>query len=106
MHINKDGFAIASCVQCGAQYFPKRLICHRCGGDRWNEVIVREALIEEVTTVERAIGVANGEKRHLAAVRTADGLSLIVGLDSALSPGTKIAIFGSDRAPFGRPVDD
>jgi uncharacterized OB-fold protein len=96
------GFPVGQCRQCGALYFPRRLICHRCGGDTWGDAFVREAVVEEATTVSHAIGQERPAPRHLATVRTPEGLHLIVGLEMPAEPGTRVALIEKDGAPFAR----
>jgi uncharacterized OB-fold protein len=92
------GFTVTKCVGCGAQYFPRRLICHRCGQDRWTEVIVSEAVIEEATTVEQAVG--RKGPSHLATALTDHGLRMIVGSDAPLQSGARVRLGSKEGAPF------
>ena len=96
-----SGFIVGQCRNCGALYFPRRLICRRCGADDWTDGVISEAIIEETTTVARAIGRADGGASHLASARTPEGLCLVVGLDAPLPLGTRITLSGRDGAPVG-----
>jgi uncharacterized OB-fold protein len=100
MNASATGFPVGQCSQCGALYFPRRLICRRCGGDAWVDAVVREATVQEITTVSHAIGQESGGVRHLATARTPEGLHLIVGLKSPVEPGTRIDLVEKDGAPF------
>jgi uncharacterized OB-fold protein len=102
MNAPTTGFPVGQCRQCGALYFPRRLICRGCGGDAFVDACVREAVIEEVTTISHAIGQESGSLRHLATARTPEGLHLIVGLEAPVEPGTKVALIEKDGAPFAR----
>ena len=101
MSPDAPGFAVGKCRNCGALYFPRRLICRRCGADDWTDAVVSEAIIEEATTVARAIGRADGGASHLASARTPEGLCLVVGLDAPLPRGRRITLSGRDGAPVG-----
>lgn len=101
MSATASGFTVGKCHHCGALYFPRRLICRRCGADDWTDATVSEAMIEESTTVARAIGRADGGASHLASARTPEGLCLVVGLDEPLPRGTRITLFAREGAPVG-----
>jgi len=102
MKDSATGFPVGQCRQCGALYFPRRLICRRCGGDAWVDAVIRDAVVEEATTVSHAIGKEGSAPRHLATVRTPEGLHLIVGLEAPVEPGTSVALIEKDGAPFAR----
>jgi uncharacterized OB-fold protein len=103
MSDHAPGFIVGKCRQCGALYFPQRLICRRCGASDWTEATVSEAVIEEATTVARAIGRADGGASHLASARTPEGLCLVVGLNAPLPRGTRIRLSAREGAPVGSP---
>jgi uncharacterized OB-fold protein len=102
MNAVAEGLTVGKCSQCGALYFPRRLICRRCGSDAWVDARVTEAVIEEVTTLNQAIGQAPGARRHLATARTIEGLHLIVGLEIRLEPGVEVNLVEKGGAPFAR----
>ena len=62
--------------------------------------MVREAVVEEATTVSHAIGREDAGPRHIATARTPEGLHLIVGLKAPVEPGTRITLVEKDGAPF------
>ena len=97
-----DGLAVAKCSQCSALYFPRRLICRRCGGDVWVDASVSEAVIEEVTTISHVTGQEDWGRRHLATARTPEGLHLIVGLESPVETGVRVNLTEKGGAPFAR----
>jgi uncharacterized OB-fold protein len=96
------GFPVARCRGCGVLYFPRRLICRACGNDTWNEERLDEAVIDEATVVVHVAGGARAKPRHLATVRTAEGLRLVVGLETPLADGTQVLLFEKDGAPVAR----
>ena len=98
------GLKAAECRNCGAVYFPHRLICRACGGDSWTEAILAEGMVEESTAVMHVAGAAGATPRCLATVRTAKGPLLIVGLDAPLSDGARVQLFDKDGAPIARPA--
>jgi uncharacterized OB-fold protein len=93
-------FVVAKCLQCGAVYFPRRLICRRCGVNYWADVQVSEAVIEESTTVSQSVGSEGDGKRHFATARIAEGLRLIIGLSEPLGRNTRVRLIAKDGAPF------
>jgi uncharacterized OB-fold protein len=96
------GFPVARCSRCSALYFPRRLICRACGNDAWNEERLDEAVISESTVVVHVAGGTHEGPRHLATVRTAEGLRLIVGLETPLPEETPVLLFEKDGAPVAR----
>lgn len=104
MATDRQGFVVAKCTQCGTLYFPRRLICRRCGATAWTDAAVSEAKVEEATTVARAIGRDDGKASHLASARTPEGLCLVVGLEAPIERGTRIALYDGGGAPVGRPL--
>ena len=105
MNASRRGFMVAKCNRCGALYFPRRLICRRCGGDAWTDERLHDAVIEESTTVAHVAGGGHGAPRTLATVRAAGGLRLIVGLQTSLPDGARVLLTGKDGAPIARPAD-
>jgi uncharacterized OB-fold protein len=97
------GLKAAECRSCGAVYFPHRLICRACGGDRWTEAILADAVIEESTAVLHVAGAGGSAPRYLATVRTTAGPRLIVGLDAPVPDGSPVQLFDKDGAPMARP---
>jgi uncharacterized OB-fold protein len=100
-----NGFTVAKCDRCGALHFPARLICPRCGNDRWIDERIYEAVIEESTTLAHVAGADDQPVRHLATARSADGLRLVVGLDAPLPDGARVTLIDRDGAPIARPVN-
>jgi len=104
MNAAVHGFPVTKCGRCGSLYFPRRLICHRCGNDTWAEDYLREAVTEESTTVQHVAGRTDGTPRHLATVRALQGIRLIVGLEAPLPEGTRVLLFNKDGAPVAKPA--
>jgi uncharacterized OB-fold protein len=102
MNAAADGLTVGKCGQCGMLFFPRRLICRRCGSDALVDTRITEAVIEEVTTVSHVIGQAGGARRHLATARTPEGLHLIVGLETPLQAGARVNLTERGGAPFVR----
>jgi uncharacterized OB-fold protein len=97
-----EGFRVTTCEQCGTSYFPRRLICRKCGNDSWSEAVLREAVVEESTTIRHVTGDDRAAPRHLATVRAGGELHLIAGLDAPLSDGTPVLLYEKDGAPIAR----
>jgi len=97
----KPGMTIWRCKNCGAGFFPKRLLCSRCHGHDWEQDRVYAAMVEEVSTIRHMIGQTDWTPRRIASVRTADGQRMTVGLRDESEPGTAIALFEEGSAPYG-----
>ena len=97
----KPGVTIWRCQRCGAGFFPERLLCPRCHGHEWVQDRVYDAVVEEVSTIRHMIGQTDWTPRRIASVRTADGQLITVGLRDESGPGTAIALFEEDSAPYG-----
>jgi uncharacterized OB-fold protein len=104
MNVPASGFSVARCSRCGSLYFPRRLICRRCGGDTWTDERLLDAVIEESTAVAHVSGGGHGGPRILATVSAA-GVHLVVGLETPLPDGARVLLFEQDGAPIARPVD-
>ena len=96
-----DGVTIWRCNGCGVAFFPQRLLCPRCHGHAFTADRVYEATVEEVSVIRHMIGQTDWTPRRIAAVRTADGQRITVGLRDESGPGTAIVLFEEDGAPFG-----
>ena len=96
------GVTIWRCANCRAGFFPERLLCARCHGDRFATGRVREAVVEEVSIIRHMLGQENWQPRRIASVRTSDGQRITVGLVDESGPGATIELFQQDQAPFGR----
>ena len=98
----KSGVAAWRCDQCGALYFPQRLLCAHCGASAFHEARVSEAVVEEITTIRHVLGQKDWAPRRLANVRTPEGLSLTIGLLDESGPGDRVALSQDGLVPFGR----
>jgi uncharacterized OB-fold protein len=96
------GVTIWRCANCQAALFPERLLCPRCHGGAFETEIVREAVVEEVSTIRHMVGQENWQPRKIASVRVADGLRITVGLLDEAGPGSAIELLQDGEAPFGR----
>lgn len=98
-----SGLAVWKCGKCGAQFFPRRLLCLRCESpDLTESGHVHEGVIEEITVVRHVLGQEGWKPRRIANVRTPEGLSLTVGLQDDSLIGTRILISQDGTAPVGR----
>ena len=102
----KPGISLTRCMQCGAGFFPARLICPRCGHARWRQDEVHDGTIEQSTIVHHAAGRAEWQPRHIASVRTADGQLIVAGLEEPLPQATQVKLFDHDGAPIARRATD
>jgi uncharacterized OB-fold protein len=96
------GVGIWRCATCGAGFFPQRLLCARCHGERFEPDRVLEAVVEEVSIIRHMLGQTDWQPRRIASVRTADGQRITVGLTDESGPGAVIELFEQDTAPFGK----
>lgn len=88
---------LRACIACGHTVFPARLRCPRCGGTAWRDDPCYTGVIEAVTAIQPADPV------HLATVRTAHHVRLIVRLASAMTPGASVALHeAGDGAVWGQ----
>ena len=95
------GVGIWRCAQCRAGFFPQRLLCARCHGDRFEPDRAYEAVVEEVSIIRHMLGQTDWQPRRIASVRTSDGQRITIGLTDESEPGTVIELFEEDTAPFG-----
>ena len=100
-----EGVGIWRCVTCRTGVFPQRLLCPRCHGDSFEPDRVYEAVVEEISTIRHMLGQTDWQPRRIASVRTSDGQRITVGLTDGSEPGTLIALFERDTAPFGAAKD-
>jgi uncharacterized OB-fold protein len=96
------GVAIWRCANCGAAFFPERLLCPRCHGYRFDTERVHEAVVEEVSVIRHMLGQDNWQPRRIASVRTSDGQRITIGLRDDADPGATVELFEEGEAPFGR----
>jgi uncharacterized OB-fold protein len=94
------GVTIWRCTQCGAGFFPQRLLCPRCHGDTFEADRVREAVVEEVSVIRHMLGQPDWQPRRIASVRTCDGQRITVGLRDDSAPGAVVELAEEDTAPF------
>ena len=96
-----SGITIWRCAQCGAGFFPQRLLCPSCHGHTFNEARAHEAVVEEISVIRHMLGETNWQPRRIASVRTADGVLMTIGLRDDSEPGASIELFEEHGAPFG-----
>ncbi len=100
----KAGVTIWRCTNCGTGFFPERLLCARCHGDKFETDTVSKATIEEVSVIHHMLGQENWQPRRIASVLTSDGQRITVGLRDESQPGDTIMLFEEGTAPFGSAV--
>jgi uncharacterized OB-fold protein len=99
----KPGVTISRCANCHAGYFPFRLICANCGSSALVDEQVFEAVVGESTVVRHAAGRGDWEPKHLATVRTDDGVAIVVGLlDGAVPDGSRVSLSQRAQAPYAK----
>lgn len=99
-----SGLTVASCTQCGALYFPRRLICRKCGGAAFGDYLLREGVVEESTTISHVTRQENWKPCHLATVGTPEGLHVIAGVEAPFAEGARVKLEERQGAPFASPV--
>jgi uncharacterized OB-fold protein len=96
------GVSISLCRTCGCGAFPPRLVCERCHGTDLRTAEMSRGTVEQMTTV------STGE--HIATVRVADGVPIVVRATRELHPGAAVeldevrALHGA-RAIEARPLE-
>lgn len=99
----KPGLTVWKCAGCGAEFFPRRLMCLRCESPDVREVgLVHEGVVEEITIVRHVLGQEGWKPRRIANVRTPKGLMLTVGLLDDSEIGQRIEILQQGTAPVGK----
>ena len=53
------GVTIWRCVNCRTGFFPERLLCARCHGDKFETDTVTEATVEEISVIRHMLGQEN-----------------------------------------------
>lgn len=102
MTTTEQGIRVSRCGHCATLYFPRRLICRKCGNASWREEILTSAVVEEATTVRHALGDEHAALRHLATVRADGGVRFIVGCKHPLAEGGSVDLYEAGGAPIAR----
>jgi uncharacterized OB-fold protein len=98
-----NGLKVWKCARCGAQFFPRRLLCLRCESPELAEDgHVYEGVVEEITVVRHVLGQEGWKPRRIANVRTPGNLMLTVGLLDDSEIGQHVVIGQDGTAPVGR----
>jgi len=95
------GVTIWRCANCGAGFFPERLLCPRCHGDTFKTDRVHGAVVEEVSVIRHMLGQENWQPHRIASVCTSDGQHITIGLRDESGPGATVELFEEGTAPFG-----
>ncbi len=98
-----DGVVISVCTECGAGYFPHRLLCPRCGNEVWDTRRVMSGDLEEVTVIRTGFDRPDEEPSYLGSVRAEGVAPLVVGLSQELERGTRISLSQRDGGVYGQP---
>jgi uncharacterized OB-fold protein len=94
------GVTVSSCPSCGWKGLPERLWCPRCGSDEVGTSVLREGVLEEVTTARRARG--TGPAVAVGSVRIEGGGALIARLEGAPSEGSRVELEDDGGAAVAR----
>jgi uncharacterized OB-fold protein len=86
------GVAIPTCADCGRGLFPARLRCPGCGSERFDNLLVFEARLEETTTLLHVAGRAGSTPVRLGVVVTEAGVRLVARLARAAEPGALVTL--------------
>lgn len=86
-----DGVSLSACRECGAAYFPRRLLCPHCGACSWTTISVTAGTVEEVTTVHRAIG-ARRDPVVLATVRLDTGHRVVARMPEVAPRDSRVTL--------------
>lgn len=81
---------ITACERCGAQYFPRRLRCHRCGASAFQGLPVTAARVTAATQVHRTL--QGCPWSWLVELEAGQGVRLIAAADSAPSIGATVRV--------------
>jgi uncharacterized OB-fold protein len=96
------GLNIYRCQGCRSIFFPQRLLCPKCGADRWAAEEIFDGIVEETTLVRHARGRPDWTPRPIGTVRLAGELAVVAGLEEKFPAGTAVKLFTMDGAPFGK----
>jgi uncharacterized OB-fold protein len=96
------GIVIWRCANCREAFFPERLLCPRCHGDKFGTERASDAVVEEISVIRHMLGQDNWQPRRIASVRLREGPRITVGLRDESEPGTAIELFEENGAPLGR----
>ncbi len=97
-----EPFVVSVCLRCGYAAFPERLLCPRCGGDRWERREAREGVVESQTRLHRAPGRDYRPPLTLALVRLPSGPLVVARLDGEVPTGRMVTLSVEGGAPVGR----
>jgi uncharacterized protein len=85
------GVQLWVCQSCHTGYFPRRLICHRCGAAWWRPETALDGTVEETTTVRRRVG-ADSDLAVLGTIRLDGGQRVVAALAQTLAPGSRVEL--------------
>ena len=96
------GVTVFRCTTCREAFFPERLLCPRCHGDKFAQERAYDAVIEEISVIRHMLGQENWQPRRIASVLTSAGPRITVGLSDESAPGVTIELLEDNGAPFGQ----
>lgn len=88
---DRAGVELWVCQCCHTGYFPRRLICHRCGASSWRPETALEGTVEETTTVRRRVG-ADSDPSVMGTIRLDGGQRVVAALAETLPSGSRVQL--------------
>ena len=97
-----EPFVVSFCSRCGYAAFPERLLCPRCGGERWKRRETGEGVVDARTRIHRAPRRDFNPPVVLALVRVPGGPLVVSRLEDEVAPGAAVALALDAGAPVAR----
>lgn len=85
------------CTACGTEYFPPRLACRVCGGDRFDAFDPGPGVVEQVTELPGGLRIASVRAR---------GVLVVGSSPDALAAGAVVTLSGSPPTPSASTPDE
>ena len=93
-----SGVLVGRCERCGTTTFPKPEWCATCGATQVEAVEAAEGIVEETTTLRRAVGLDIGPVR-IGAVRVKGGAVVLARLEGDARSGSAVQLTVAEGAP-------
>ena len=97
-----EAFFVSFCSRCGYAAFPERLLCPRCGGERWKRREAGEGVVDSRTRIHRAPRRSYSPPVALALVRVTGGPLVVARLEDEVAIGGAVALALDGGAPVAR----
>jgi uncharacterized OB-fold protein len=97
-----EPFVVAVCSRCGYAAFPERLLCPRCGGERWKRRQAAEGVVDSRTRIHRAPRRDFNPPVVLALVRVPGGPLVVARLEDEVAIRGAVALALEAGAPVAR----